>query len=169
MKIKIKDANLYNCEGFMADIELVDKINTVFKTDSSHNTKGDGETITGMTLEGLIKIEPRDFFAPVGDGETVFTKVEVNKILKYLRAFDLTLNKMVVANKYQNNYDAEPLLIEETNLELEKKPTMEYGYKPTDAELDKVVEENEAWQKKIDKDPVEQARIAATATPAATQ
>ena len=31
MKIKIKDANLYNCEGFMADIGLVDKINTVLK------------------------------------------------------------------------------------------------------------------------------------------
>jgi len=62
MKIKIKDANLYNCEGFMTDMELVDKINTVFKTDNSHNTKGDGETIVGMTLAGLIEVAPREFF-----------------------------------------------------------------------------------------------------------
>ena len=29
--MKIKTANLYNCEGFMTDIELVDKINNTFK------------------------------------------------------------------------------------------------------------------------------------------
>ena len=52
MKIKTKDANLYNCEGFMTDIELVDKINNTFKND----------TELGMTLAGLIEISPRDFF-----------------------------------------------------------------------------------------------------------
>ena len=162
MKIKIKDANLYNCEGFMTDMELVDKINTVFKT----GTKEDGETITGMTLAGLIKIAPREFFTPTGDGETFFTKGEVNKIIKYLYAFDLTLNNMVVANKYKTAY-GESRQIQVTNLDAE--PVMTYGYKPTDAELDKCVEENEAWQKKIDNDPIEQAKILATATPAGTQ
>ena len=104
-----------------------------------------------MTLDGLTKIEPRDFFAPAGDEETFFTKTEVNRIIKYLGAFDLTLNKMVTTNKYQRIYGREdPVLIEETNLELEKKPTIEYGRKPTDAEVDKAFEEAEAFQKKVD-------------------
>jgi len=149
MKIKLKDANLYNCEGFMADIELVDKINTVFKT----GVEEDGETVTGMTLDGLIQIQPRDFFASVGDGETIFTKVEVNRILKHLRGFDLTLNKMVIANKYQNHYgDNDPVLIEETNLEVDEKPKVEYGREPTDAEVDKAFEDAETFQKKVDKE-----------------
>ena len=166
MKIKTKDANLYNCEGFMTDIELVDKINTVFKTDNSHNTKGDEETIMGMTLDGLIKIEPRDFYTAVEDGETLFTKAEMTKIIKYLNAFDLTLNKMVIANKYKTAY-GESRQIQVTNLDVQ--PSVTYGRQPTDAELDKCVEENEAWQKKIDNDPIEQAKILATATPAGTQ
>ena len=55
----------------------------------------------GMTLDGLIKIEPRDFYTAVKEGETLFTKAEMAKIIKYLSAFDLTLNKMVIANKYK--------------------------------------------------------------------
>ena len=146
MKIKIKDANLYNCEGFMTDIELVDKINNTFKND----------TDLGMTLAGLIEISPRDFFMPVGGGEIIFTKSEVNKVIKYLNAFGLTLNQMVIANKSKRYY-GEVRQIQETNLELEKKPTTEYGRKPTDAEVDKAFEEAEAFQKKVD---------AETATPA---
>ena len=146
MKIKIKDANLYNCEGFMTDIELVDKINNTFKND----------TDLGMTLAGLIEISPRDFFMPVGGGEIIFTKSEVNKVIKYLNAFGLTLNQMVMANKSKRYY-GEVRQIQETNLELEKKPTTEYGRKPTDAEVDKAFEEAEAFQKKVD---------AETATPA---
>jgi len=146
MKIKIKDANLYNCEGFMTDMELVDKINTVFKT----GTKKDGETVTGMTLDGLTKIAPRDFFSPIGDEETFFTKVEVNKIIKYLNGFDLTLKEMVRTNKYKRIYGREdPILIEETNLEVEKKPTVEYGREPTDAEVDKAFEDAEAFQPNV--------------------
>ena len=52
---------------------------------------------------------------------------------------------------------------------VETEPAMTYGYKPTDAELDKAVEENEAFQKKIDNDPVEQAKILETARPVVTQ
>ena len=166
MKIKIKDANLYNCEGFMTDIELVDKINTVFKTDNSHNTKGDGETIMGMTLAGLIEVAPRDFFTPMGDGEILFTKSEVDKVIKYLDAFGLSLNQMVRANK-SRRCEGELIQTQTTNLDAE--PAMTYGYNPTDAELDKAVEENEAFQKKIDNDPIEQAKILATATPVVTQ
>ena len=79
MKIKIKDANLYNCEGFMADMELVDKINNSFKNDTEF----------GMTLAGLIEVAPRDFFSPMGDGEIMFTKSEMDKVIKYLDAFGL--------------------------------------------------------------------------------
>ena len=139
MKIKIKDANLYNCEGFMTDIELVDKINNTFKND----------TDLGMTLAGLVEISPRDFFMPVGGGEIIFTKSEVDKVIKYLNAFGLTLNQMVIANKSKRYY-GEVRQIQETNLELEKKPTTEYGRKPTDAEVDKAFEEAEAFQKRVD-------------------
>ena len=156
MKIKIKEANLYNCEGFMTDMELVDKINDTFKND----------TELGMTLAGLIEVAPRDFFSTIGDGEIMFTKSEVDKVIKYLDAFGLSLNQMVRANK-SKRYHGEVRQIQVTNLDAE--PVMTYGYKPTDAELDKCVEENEAWQKKIDEDPIEQAKILATATPAATQ
>ena len=154
MKIKIKDANLYNCEGFMTDMELVDKINNCFKNDTEF----------GMTLAGLIEVSPRDFFSPIGDGEIMFTKSEVDKVIKYLDAFGLSLNQMVRANKSKRSY-GESRQIQVTNLDVE--PAMTYGYHPTDAELDKVVEENEAWQKKIDNDPVEQAKILETARPVA--
>ena len=156
MKIKIKDANLYNCEGFMTDMELVDKINDTFKND----------TELGMTLAGLIEVAPRDFFTPMGDREILFTRSEVEKVIKYLDAFGLSLNQMVRANK-SKRHNGEVRQIQVTNLDTE--PAMTYGYKPTDAELDKAVEENEAFQKKIDNDPVEQAKILETARPVAIQ
>ena len=156
MKIKIKDANLYNCEGFMTDMELVDKINDTFKND----------TELGMTLAGLIEVAPRDFFTPMGDREILFTRSEVEKVIKYLDAFGLSLNQMVRANK-SKRHNGEVRQTQVTNLDTE--PAMTYGYKPTDAELDKAVEENEAFQKKIDNDPIEQAKILATATPVVTQ
>ena len=81
------------------------------------------------------------------------------KIIKYLNTFGLTLNQMVIANKSKRYY-GEVRQIQETNLELEKKPTTEYGRKPTDAEVDKAFEETEAWQDIIDKE---------NTTPAATQ
>ena len=156
MKIKIKDANLYNCEGFMTDMELVDKINDTFKND----------TELGMTLAGLIEVAPRDFFTPMGDREILFTRSEVEKVIKYLDAFGLSLNQMVRANK-SKRHNGEVRQTQVTNLDTE--PAMTYGYKPSDAELDKAVEENEAFQKKIDNDPVEQAKILETARPVATQ
>ena len=156
MQIKTKDANLYNCEGFMTDMELVDKINNSFKNDTEF----------GMTLAGLIEVAPRDFFSPMGDGEIMFTKSEVDKVIKYLDAFGLSLNQMVRANKSKRS-GGEVRQIQVTNLDVQ--PAITYGYNPTDAELDKVVEENEAFQKKIDNDPVEQAKILETARPVAIQ
>jgi hypothetical protein len=150
MQIKIKDANLYNCEGFMTDIELVDKINDTFKEDTEF----------GMTLAGLIEIAPRDFFSPAQGGEILFTKVEVNKVIKYLNAFDLTLKEMVRTNKYKRVYGTEEsVLIEKTNLELEKKPTVEYGREPADAEVDQAFEEAEAFQNEVDEEATTPAAI----------
>ena len=148
MQIKIKDANLYNCEGFMTDIELVDKINNTFKND----------TELGMTLAGLIEISPRDFFLPGRGGEILFTKGEVNRVIKYLNAFGLTLNQMVIANKSKRYYD-EVRQIQVTNLDTEKS-RVEYGRDLTDEEVDKGFEEAEQWQDIIDKE---------NTTPAATQ
>ena len=156
MQIKTKDANLYNCEGFMTDMELVDKINNSFKND----------TEVGMTLAGVIEVAPRDFVSPVGDGEIMFTKSEVDKVIKYLDAFGLSLNQMVRANK-SKRYHGEVRQIQVTNLDVQ--PSVTYGRHPTDAEVDQAFEEAEAFQKKIDNDPVEQAKILETARPVVTQ
>ena len=48
-------------------------------------------------------------------------------------------------------------------------PSVTYGRHPTDAEVDQAFEEAEAFQKKIDNDPVEQAKILETARPVAIQ
>ena len=156
MQIKTKDANLYNCEGFMTDMELVDKINNSFKNDTEF----------GMTLAGLIEVAPRDFFSPMGDGEIMFTKSEVDKVIKYLDAFGLSLNQMVRANKSKRAV-GEVRQIQVTNLDVQ--PSVTYGRHPTDAEVDQAFEEAEAFQKKIDNDPVEQAKILETARPVAIQ
>ena len=140
MKIKTKDANLYNCEGFMTDIELVDKINNTFKND----------TELGMTLDGLTKIQPRDFYTAVKEGETLFTKTEMARIIKYLSAFGLTLNQMVIANKSKRYY-GEVRQIQVTNLDTEES-RVEYGRDLTDEEVDKGFEEAEQWQDIIDKE-----------------
>ena len=156
MQIKTKDANLYNCEGFMTDMELVDKINNSFKNDTEF----------GMTLAGLIEVAPRDFFSSMGDGEIMFTKSEVDKVIKYLDAFGLSLNQMVRANK-SKRYHGEVRQIQVTNLDVQ--PSVTYGRHPTDAEVDQAFEEAEAFQKKIDNDPVEQTKILETARPVAIQ
>ena len=113
-----------------------------------------------MTLAGLIEIAPRDFFSPAQGGEILFTKVEVNKVIKYLNAFDLTLKEMVRTNKYKRVYGTEEsVLIEKTNLELEKKPTVEYGREPADAEVDQAFEEAEAFQNEVDEEATTPAAI----------
>ena len=151
MRIKIKDANLYNCEGFMTDIELVDKINDTFKEDTEF----------GMTLAGLIEIAPRDFFLPVPNGEgaqaSVFTKVEVDRVIKYLSAFGLTLNQMVIANKSKRYYD-QVRQIQTTNLDTEV-PKVAIGRDLTDEEVDKGFKEAEEWQDIIDKENTTPAAI----------
>ena len=137
MKIKIKDANLYNCEGFMTDMELVDKINHCFKKDTEF----------GMTLAGLIEVPPRDFFSTSGNGEIMFTKPEVNRVIKYLDAFGLSLNYMVRANK-SKRYHEEIRQIQVTNLE-STPPCIEQGREPTEAEADEALEEVKAFEKKV--------------------
>ena len=124
----------------MTDIKLVDKINDTFKND----------TELGMTLAGLIEISPRDFFLPGRGGEILFTKGEVNRVIKYLNAFGLTLNQMVIANKSKRYY-GEVRQIQVTNLDTEES-RVEYGRDLTDEEVDKGFEEAEQWQDIIDKE-----------------
>ena len=90
-KIKISEAFLRNCEGFMFEEVLLDKIDTYLKPDHKH----------GMTLKGLTKISPRDFTTTLGDGSPIFTRAEVNKVIKLLSNFELTLKNMV-CHDYDN-------------------------------------------------------------------
>ena len=103
-----------------------------------------------MTLDGLTKIQPRDFYTAVKEGETLFTKAEVAKIIKYLSAFGLTLNQMVIANKCKMYY-GEMRQIQTTNLDTEV-PKVAIGREPTDAEVDQAFEEAKEWQDIIDKE-----------------
>lgn len=83
--IKVSEANLYNCEGFMFETELVDKLNSFFK----HKNE------LGMTLKELAEIEPRNYSLTFGkDQEPIFTKSEIKKIIKLLSWFDLTPKNM---------------------------------------------------------------------------
>ena len=83
-KIKISEAFLRNCEGFMFEQVLLDKIDTYLKTDHEH----------GMTLKGLTNVSPRDLTATLGDGNPIFSKTEVSKIINLLAKFDLSLKDM---------------------------------------------------------------------------
>jgi len=90
-KIKLSQAFLRNCEGFMFEEILLDKIDSFLKPDHKY----------GMTLKGLTQVSPRDFTAVLGDGSPVFTRAEVNKVIKLLGNFELTLKNMVC-----HNYDS---------------------------------------------------------------
>ena len=88
-KVKISEANLYNCEGFMFEIDLVDKLNTFFKHKGQF----------GMTLKELSEIQPRDLTCKLGkDQEPLFAKAEVRKIIKFLSWFDLELKNMATCD-----------------------------------------------------------------------
>ena len=90
-KIKLSQAFLRNCEGFMFEEILLDKIDSFLKPDHKY----------GMTLKGLTQVSPRDFTAVLGDGSPVFTRAEVNKVIKLLGNFELTLKNMVCHNYLQ--------------------------------------------------------------------
>jgi hypothetical protein len=89
--IKANKAYLHNCEGFMYEIDLVEKINNHFETPKK-----------GMTLDGLASLEPRDFFTESKKNPNTgwFTPQEVKKIIKLLGEFGYSLNNMAYANKY---------------------------------------------------------------------
>ena len=92
-KIKISEAFLRNCEGFMFEQVLLDKIDTYLKTDHEH----------GMTLKGLTNVSPRDLTATLGDGNPIFSKTEVSKIINLLAKFDLSLNSISTAGKHTSS------------------------------------------------------------------
>ena len=101
--IKANKAYLHNCEGFMYETELVEKINNHFETPKK-----------GMTLDGLASLEPRDFFteSKKNPGGYWFTPQEVKKIIKLLSEFGYTLQNMAYSNKYRYGQ-----LVENTNVD----------------------------------------------------
>lgn len=99
--IKANKAYLQNCEGFMYEVELVEKINNHFET-----------TKKEMTLDGLTNLEPKDFFKPGKDNVYRFTKEDLKKILKLLGTFGYSLKNMACSNKYRWGQ-----LIERTNVD----------------------------------------------------
>ena len=84
-KVKISQAFLRNCEGFMFEKTILDKIDTYLKPDNE----------LGMTLKGLSQVSPRDLTMNLGEEGPIFTRGEVNKIIDLLGKFDLTLKNMV--------------------------------------------------------------------------
>ncbi len=99
--IKANKAYLQNCEGFMYETKLVEKINNHFETPKK-----------GMTLDGLANLEPKDFLNVGKDNVHRFTKDDLNKILKLLGTFGYTLKNMACSSKYRWGQ-----LVERTNVD----------------------------------------------------
>lgn len=112
-KVKISEANLYNCEGFMHDIALCDKLNN----ELAFLLRGRDNDF--ITLKDLTEIEPRELTCglhpeKIPQADEVFKKSEVNKIVEYLSWFDLTLKNMVLAHDTVNGET-----VQESNLDYE--------------------------------------------------
>ena len=132
-KVKISEAFLRNCEGFMFEEELLDKIDTYLKPDHKY----------GMTLKGLTNVSPRDFTATLGDGSPIFTRAEVNKVIKLLGYFDLTLKDMV-----RHDYDNRGNKVEGyNNLDYESSDG-EIAHPEIEAQAEKVFEDLQDFEPK---------------------
>ena len=113
-KIKISEADLYNCEGFMHEIELCDKLNS----ELAYLLRGKDKDF--ITLKDLTEVEPSELTCGlhperVPHPEERFTKSEVNKIIKYLKWYDLSLKNMVSPRDVNKFGDT----ISESNLDYE--------------------------------------------------
>ena len=126
MVVKISEALLQNCEGFMHEVELVKKINEYFADPFESNR-------LTFTLYDLQKLEPTDFFI-TNDGVQIFSKSEINKIIKLLGYYDLTLANLVKHDYYDNrgnlvkacNLDYEDLETKVASPEIEKAAEIDY-------------------------------------------
>ena len=105
-KIKISEAYLRNCEGFMHEPSLVSKLDKFFKPKKRKS----------LTLKDLTQLTPHELMAPTHkDGDPEFSKAEVNRIIKYLGWFDLTLADMVMARTVNDLGET----VQHTNLDYE--------------------------------------------------
>lgn len=87
-KIKITQASLYNCEGFMFEDELVYKLSHCFNMGNP------------MSLAELTLVSPHEIITKKDkDGDRLFSDTEVRKIIKLLGKFNLSLNGMAVCEK----------------------------------------------------------------------
>jgi len=111
MVVKISEALLQNCEGFMHEVELVKKINEYF-ADPKDRKQSLRPT---LTLCDLSQLEPTDLFITDDDGNQVFSKSEINKIIKLLGYYDLTLANLVKHDYYDNRGN----LVKACNLDYE--------------------------------------------------
>ena len=130
MVVKISEALLQNCEGFMHEVELVKKINEYF-ADPKDRKQSLRPT---LTLCDLSQLEPTDLFITDDDGNQVFSKSEINKIIKLLGYYDLTLANLVKHDYYDNrgnlvkacNLDYEDLETKVASPEIEKAAEIDY-------------------------------------------
>ena len=105
-KIKISEAYLRNCEGFMHEPFLVSRLDKFFKPKKRKS----------LTLKDLTQLTPHELMAPTDkDGDPEFSKAEVNRIIKYLGWFDLTLADMVMARTVNDLGE----VVQHTNLDYE--------------------------------------------------
>ena len=125
-KIKISEAFLRNCEGFMHEVHLVFKLEKFFTSKKKKS----------LTLKDLTQLSPNDIMGPRDkDGNPEFSKAEVNRIIKYLGWFNLTLADMVLAKTVNDLGE----VIQHTNLDYEN--DIPYASPEIEAEAVKVFED----------------------------
>ena len=129
MVVKITEALLQNCEGFMHEVELVKKINEYF-ADPKDRKQSLRPT---LTLYDLQQLEPTDLFITGDDGDQVFSKSEINKIIKLLAYYDLKLTNFVTHDYYDNRGN----LVKACNLDYED---LEFDSPKASPEIEKAAE-----------------------------
>ena len=133
-KIKISEAYLRNCEGFMHEVQLVSKLDKFFKPKKRKS----------LTLKDLTQLTPHELMAPTHkDGDPEFSKAEVNRIIKYLGWFNLTLADMVLAKTVNDLGE----VIQHTNLDYETGDG-DIAHPEIEAQAEKVLEDLQDFEPK---------------------
>lgn len=133
-KIKISEAYLRNCEGFMHEPFLVSKLDKFFKPKKRKS----------LTLKDLTQLTPHELIAPTHkDGDPEFSKAEVNRIIKYLGWFDLTLADMVMARTVNDLGET----VQQTNLDYETSDG-DIAHPDIEAQAEKVFEDLQDFEPK---------------------
>ena len=134
-KIKISEAHLRNCEGFMHEPYLVQRLEKFFKPKKRKS----------LTLKDLTQLTPHDIITKenVKGDEMEFSKAEVNRIIKYLGWFDLSLANMVMAHSVNDLGET----IQQTNLDYETGDG-DIAHPDIEAQAEKVLEDLQDFEPK---------------------